>query len=135
LGRHVHVLPDFHGNRSPIGDPNLRGAVIGLDLDASKYSLAILYLAAMQGIAVQTHHIIAKCNESGHQLEGISMSGGLVHNHLFVQILADAAGLPVYLPKELNSTVALGAAILGGVAYFQPCDIMVLFFTDTFPIT
>ena len=27
LGDRIHVLPDFHGNRSPIADPNARGVI------------------------------------------------------------------------------------------------------------
>lgn len=27
LTKEVHVWPDYHGNRSPIADPNLRGMV------------------------------------------------------------------------------------------------------------
>lgn len=27
LTKDLHVWPDFHGNRSPIADPNLRGMV------------------------------------------------------------------------------------------------------------
>lgn len=28
LSRDFHVLPDFHGNRSPIGDPKMTGMVL-----------------------------------------------------------------------------------------------------------
>lgn len=27
LSQDVHVMPDFHGNRSPIADPNMTGMV------------------------------------------------------------------------------------------------------------
>ena len=27
LTKEIHIYPDFHGNRSPLADPNLRGMV------------------------------------------------------------------------------------------------------------
>lgn len=37
LTKELHVWPDFHGNRSPIADPNLRGMV------SIKYFVLIKY--------------------------------------------------------------------------------------------
>lgn len=31
LTKDLHVWPDFHGNRSPIADPNLKGMVGGIN--------------------------------------------------------------------------------------------------------
>ncbi len=49
LTSNLHVLPDFHGNRSPLADPDMKGSMIGLDLDESMESLALIYLATLQG--------------------------------------------------------------------------------------
>ncbi|KAJ7537403.1 hypothetical protein O6H91_11G004900 [Diphasiastrum complanatum] len=65
LTKDLHVLPDFHGNRSPLADPKARGAICGLTLDSTEVSLAVLYLAAIQSIAYGTRHIVEHCNANG----------------------------------------------------------------------
>jgi FGGY-family pentulose kinase len=39
----LHVLPDFHGNRSPLADPHATGVISGLTLDRSFDGLCRLY--------------------------------------------------------------------------------------------
>ena len=51
LTRSRHVLPYFHGNRSPRANPNLRGVAAGLKLDDTVEELALNYLATIQAIA------------------------------------------------------------------------------------
>ncbi|CAN1329690.1 FGGY carbohydrate kinase domain-containing protein [Linum perenne] len=115
LTENTHVLPDFHGNRSPIGDPKSKGIICGLTLDTSETQLALLYLAAVQGIAYGTRHIIEHCNSHGHKIDTLLACGGLSKNPLYIQEHADIIGCPVVLPRESES-VLLGAAILGAVA-------------------
>ncbi|XP_076909778.1 uncharacterized protein LOC143567195 [Bidens hawaiensis] len=111
----LHVLPDFHGNRSPVADPNAKGMVSGLTLDTSERQLALQYFATLQGLAYGTRHIIEHCNEHGHKIDTLFASGGLSKNSLFIQEHADIIGCPIILPRESES-VLLGAAILGAVA-------------------
>ncbi|XP_078162753.1 FGGY family of carbohydrate kinase isoform X2 [Carex rostrata] len=110
-----HVLPDFHGNRSPIADPKSKGMICGLTLDTSDKSLALLYLATVQSIAYGTRHIIEHCNSHGHKINTLLACGGLAKNGLYIQEHADITGCPIILPREKKS-VLLGAAILGAVA-------------------
>jgi len=58
LTRDLHVWPDFHGNRSPISDPNLKGSVFGLTMDSSVRNLSLIYLATLQAVAYGTKHIV-----------------------------------------------------------------------------
>ena len=44
-----HVYPDYHGNRSPLADPAMTGALCGLTLDCGVRQLARAYLATIQG--------------------------------------------------------------------------------------
>ena len=50
LTEELHVLPYFHGNRSPRADATLRGAVSGLRLSDTADDLALMYLAAVQSV-------------------------------------------------------------------------------------
>jgi ribulose kinase len=58
LTRGLHVWPDFHGNRSPVADPTLRGAICGLAMDTSVRNLTLIYLATLQSVAYGTKHIV-----------------------------------------------------------------------------
>uniref|UniRef100_A0A7N2L200 FGGY carbohydrate kinase domain-containing protein n=1 Tax=Quercus lobata TaxID=97700 RepID=A0A7N2L200_QUELO len=115
LTEDTHVLPDYHGNRSPIADPKSKGMVCGFTLDTSEKQLALLYLATVQGIAYGTRHIVEHCNAHGHNIDTILACGGLAKNPLFIQEHADIIGCPIILPRE-NESVLLGASILGAVA-------------------
>ncbi|XP_012055305.1 PREDICTED: FGGY carbohydrate kinase domain-containing protein [Atta cephalotes] len=115
LTKDIHVWPDFHGNRSPLADPTLKGMVSGLSLSVDQENLALLYLAAVQALTYGTKHIIEVLSAAGHNIESILVCGGLSQNPLFIQIQADVLALPVLCPVERES-VLVGAAILGACA-------------------
>lgn len=115
LTKELHVLPYFHGNRSPRADPTLRGMISGLKLSASEDSLALLYLATIQAIALGTRHILDTMNEAGFRISTILACGGDTKNPVFVREHADATGCRVILPEE-SEAVLLGSAVLGVVA-------------------
>ncbi|XP_061549455.1 FGGY carbohydrate kinase domain-containing protein isoform X4 [Phycodurus eques] len=115
LASSLHVWPDFHGNRSPLADPALKGMVVGLSLSQTLDDLALLYLATMQALALGTLHILEAMKEAGHDIKTIFLCGGLSKNSLFVQTHANATGLPVVLPQQTEA-VLVGAAVLGACA-------------------
>lgn len=115
LTRERHVLPYFHGNRSPRADPSLRGMATGLRLSDTVEELALQYLATVQGIAHGTRHIIEVLNDAGYQIDTIVATGGGTKNPVFLQEHADITGCRVILPKEPEA-VLLGSAMLGAVA-------------------
>lgn len=115
LTRHVHVYPDFHGNRSPLADPSLRGMICGLTLGTDLDTLAIEYLATIQAVAQGTRHIIDTLNEHGYRIETLFACGGGTKNELLLREHADITGCSVVLPEEPEA-VLLGAAMLGAVA-------------------
>jgi ribulose kinase len=113
--RHLHVLPDHHGNRSPRADPNARGAVVGLTLEEGPDALARLYLATLQALAYGTRHIIETMNASGHRIERVVMCGGGTKNPLLLREHADAIGCAIHLVED-EDAVTLGAGILAAVS-------------------
>ena len=115
LTRELHVLPYFHGNRSPRADATLRGMISGLKLTDSVDSLALLYLASIQAIAHGTRHIIDTLNQAGFSIRMLLACGGDTKNPVFVREHADITGCRVVLPQE-SEAVLLGAAVLGAVA-------------------
>lgn len=115
LASDLHVLPDHHGNRSPRADASLRGMVSGLKLSSTLDSLALLYLATIQGIAHGTKHILDALCENGHRPKVLVATGGDAKNPLFLREHADATGCTIVLPKEPEA-VLLGSSMLGAVA-------------------
>ncbi|KAK3777603.1 hypothetical protein RRG08_021720 [Elysia crispata] len=116
LTKNFHVWPDFHGNRAPVADPNLKGMVSGLSLSATEDDLALLYLATIQALAYGTKHIVSEMEKHGHQISLVYLCGGLRKNAFYVQTHADVLGRPVVLP-DAKDPVLLGAAMLGAQAY------------------
>ena len=115
LTKDLHIWPDFHGNRSPLADPNLTGSIVGLTLDNGRENLALQYLATIQAISYGTKHIIESIQGYGHAVESIKICGGLSQSSLFLSTQADALGMKVVVPGESQS-VLLGSAILGMAA-------------------
>jgi len=115
LTRGLHVLPYFHGNRSPRADATLRGVISGLTLGDTADDLAVLYLATIQAVAHGTRHIIDSLNADGFRITTVFASGGGTKNPVFLREHADVTGCRIVLPREPEA-VLLGAAILGAVA-------------------
>lgn len=110
----LHVLPDFHGNRSPLADPTPRGVITGLALDDSLDAVARLYYAGAVAIALGTRHILERLGEHGYRVEHLHLTGGHVRNPLLVELYADATGCNVVLGQEEDG-VLLGTAMVAAV--------------------
>ncbi|KAK4214439.1 FGGY family of carbohydrate kinase [Rhypophila decipiens] len=116
LVRHYFFYGDLWGNRSPIADPNMRGAIIGMSSDKSKDGMALLYYSTLEFIALQTRQIIEAMNSSGHKIRSIFMSGSQCQNEILMDLIATACGMPVLVPRYVNAAVVHGAAMLGAKA-------------------
>lgn len=117
LTRHLFFYGDLWGNRSPLADPHMRGALVGMrNNDNTADGLALLYYAALEFIALQTRQIVDAMNDAGHQLRSIFMSGSQCRNDLLVGLIATACKLPVVIPRYDSAAVVHGAAMLGAKA-------------------
>ena len=115
LTRNYHVLPDFHGNRSPLARADMKGMICGLELNREIEDLAILYLSTIQALAYSSRHIIEELNENGHDITVVFMCGGLTRNRLYVRTHADVLGRVVLINDEEDS-VLKGSCLLATVA-------------------
>lgn len=115
FGERIFVLPDFHGNRSPLADPHGVGVVSGLTLDTSFDGLCALYWRTAVAIALGIRHILEKMKEYGYVPDTLHVAGGHVKNAVLMELYSDATGCKVVVPK-MNEAVLLGTAIAASVA-------------------
>ena len=109
----VYLVPAFVGLGAPYWEPNARGVICGLTLDASPAHLA---RAALESVAYQTLDLTtAMARDGAHRADAFRVDGGMAANDWFCQFLADILDARVERPVELETT-ALGAAFLAGLA-------------------
>jgi glycerol kinase len=109
----IYMVPAFVGLGAPYWDPDARGAIFGLTLDATR---AHLVRAALEAVAYQTLDLAEAMAQDG-AAHGAAMrvDGGMAANAWLCQFLADVLEIPIERPQNLETT-ALGAAFLAGLA-------------------
>ncbi|MCJ9754480.1 FGGY-family carbohydrate kinase, partial [Neorhizobium sp. BETTINA12A] len=118
IAPNLHVLPDFHGNRSPLADPHATGVISGLTLDISFDGLCRLYWRTCVSIALGIRHILDALSGYGYRFETLHVTGGHVNNPLLVELYADVTGRKVVIPENRDAVLlgtAMAAAVAGGV--------------------
>lgn len=115
LAERLHVLPDFHGNRSPLGDPYALGVISGLTLDSDFDSLCRLYWRACVSIALGVRHILETLNTRGYAINTLHVTGGHTKNELLMELYADATGCTVVESSAKDATL-LGMAMVAATA-------------------
>ncbi len=108
-GLPIHVLPDFHGTRSPTTDPGLTGSLTGMTLDRSFGSLCRLYWRTCVALACGIRHIIAHMPGEPGRVATLAIAGGFSNHPLIPQLYADAIGCTVLTPVDQDA-VLLGTA-------------------------
>ncbi|WVZ10752.1 hypothetical protein V8G54_015282 [Vigna mungo] len=122
LTEDVHVLPDFHGNRYLVTNnsfptyPKAKGVIYGLTLDTSEKQLALLYLAAVQGIAYGTRHIVEHCNANGHKVIACILGWNVLNFHFVFTLLESNC--------KINTLLACGGLSKNSIFMQEHADII-----------
>jgi len=99
------------GERTPWWDPQAKGALIGIGMNTSADDIAH---AVYEGIAMNlnyTHEIFLNNKPADRCI----VTGGGARMSTLVQILASVTGLSLEIPKHLEASTSMGAAVIGGV--------------------
>jgi len=109
----VWAVPALQGLGTPHLDANARGMIGGLSRGSTRAHLA---RAVLEGVAWRCAETFEALTESApSRPRALRVDGGAAANGLLLELLADAAGVPVERPELLDSA-ALGAALLAGRA-------------------
>ncbi len=96
-------LPYLLGERAPIWDAGASGAFLGLRLH---HGPAHLHRAVLEGVALSLYHIAENMPA---RPERLIANGGFTQSSLWLQVIADVFGLPVWVDEQPEAS-ALGAA-------------------------
>jgi xylulokinase len=110
--RGLICLPYFSGERTPIHDPQARGAFFGLDLTHGRGEM---YRAVLEGIAQATRHVTDTYAEAGAPPARVVAVGGGTKNAVWLQATADLTGLRHEVCRT-SVGAAYGDAFLAAVA-------------------
>ncbi|MCV7226856.1 FGGY-family carbohydrate kinase [Mycolicibacterium komossense] len=107
----ILCLPYFLGEKSPLHDPDLRGAFVGLDL---AHSRADMYRSVLEAIAFGFKHHTEVFDSMGVPLRRALVTNGGSRSVLWKQILADVLDTPLS-PIIGHPGASLGAAVIAAV--------------------
>lgn len=110
-----HVVPDWLGNRAPLGDGRVRAVLAGVGEDWGRRAFLEAYYAAARGIVLQVRHVMAHMNRHGYALDLVCLTGGHRHNPLLVRLYADALPGALLMPDH-PEPVLLGTAMVAATA-------------------
>ena len=110
--RGLLMLPYFSGERTPIHDPQAKGAVFGLNLTHTRGDL---YRALLEGIAFGTAHVIETYRDVNAAPNRILAVGGGTKNELWLQATSDISNIP-QIVCEKTMGASFGNAFLAALA-------------------
>ena len=106
------ALPYFAGERTPLFDPDLRGALFGL---TAAHGRGHVFRALLESSAFAVRHNLETMREAGATIGSLRSSGGGTAHPLWPQIVSDVAGL-VQDVRGSASGAGVGAALLAAIS-------------------
>ncbi|KAJ1479535.1 Ribulose-phosphate 3 epimerase family-domain-containing protein, partial [Baffinella frigidus] len=106
------ALETFQGSRTPITDPLAKGALVGLSLSHTR---AHVWRALLEAVCFGTRACVDALRQAGHGADEILVAGGATRSPFWLQMHADATGLPVAVCACPDGPL-LGSAILAAAA-------------------
>ena len=108
----LYFLPYLLGERSPLWDPDARGAFVGL---SRHHGQAHLVRAVLEGTAFNLLSCIQAFRASGAVIDRIDAVGGGAQSDVYLSVLADVWGVPVRRRTIVEEANSLGAAVTAAV--------------------
>lgn len=121
-------LPYLLGEKTPLHDPDARGALTGLTLS---HDLGHIWRAVLEAYAYAIRHHIETFNKIGHETRRFLVSDGGAQSDVWMGIVADVLGVPLHrlrghpgscLGAAWTAAVGIGAAHWDGIAAFTDHD-------------
>lgn len=121
-------LPYFSGERTPLHDPQARGAFFGLNLTHTRGDM---YRAVLEGIASATRHITDTFAEAGAPPARVLAVGGGTKNPVWMQATSDLTGLDQIVARTTTgaaygdaflAALAIGRAAPGDIDHWNPAE-------------
>ena len=97
--------PHLTGDKTIYGDPNLRGAFLGMGTDTTRKEMT---LAVMEGICLAARQLAEVMCLTREEMDGLKVTGGGSKNEVWMQMLADVLGVRV---QQMESTAGAGYGI------------------------
>jgi len=104
----VMFLPYLMGERSPVNDPGVRGAFLGLSADTTREEMT---LAVLEGVSFALRQNLDIIRSLGVEVRTSKICGGGATNRLWLSILASILDVKLEIPVLEHGGV-LGAAML-----------------------
>ncbi len=106
-------LPYLSGERTPVGDAQVRGLMMGLGHETDR---KVMTHAVMDSLAFALRDSLEALETGGSKIKRIMAVGGGTKSELWLKIIATVLGVPIDLPAAGDVGGAFGAARLGILA-------------------